>query len=436
MPDLIFSQYWLMVRGISRRALVFLPAALLSLPPPGYAVTIEQAWEAAKAFDPDYQKAQINTRISETDIRSSRSGLMPGLSAGAESSWNDNGDNTNGYSLSLSQTIWDSSKWAGLDASQASFVSAQLSEQQAHNELAEKLITAYLDLAKAHGDLRLAQQKLDEGQKMLRITEQRYAAGVLMVTDVEDMRANHVDEQALILQKRSEIDTLQAALTALINQKPGFIDEISTTALQQPKMLVNSGEEWLALARNNSPQLLAAQQALKASQYQYQQSKAGYYPTVQGSINYSDDDRRANDDLSAGLTLTIPLDLNGATRASVDRSSLLVFQAKQDVRIVEINIKQTIDSRYNQVLLDWQRVEMALQQVKSRERALKSKKTVYNAGLADVTDIITAHNNLFSSKNSLQALLYQYWQDRVSLLKAAGQLDDDTVKQISRALQS
>ncbi|WP_019613856.1 TolC family protein [Psychromonas ossibalaenae] len=436
MPNLFFSQYRLMVRVISRRTLVFLPAALLTLAPSVYALTIEQAWQAAKIFDPEYQKAQTNTRISETEIRSSRSGLLPGLSAGATSSWNDNGDNSNGYSLSLNQTLWDSSKWAGLDASQASFVSAQLTEQQAHNNLAQKLITAYLDLAKAHGDLRLAQQKLDEGQKMLRITEQRYAAGVLMVTDVEDMRANHVDEQALILQKRSEIDTLQAALTALINQVPDDIDEISTTELKQPLLQVNSEEEWLELARSSSPELLAAQQSLKASRFQYQQAKAGYYPSVQGSINYSDDDRRANDDLSAGLTLTVPLDLNGATRASVDRSSLLVYQAKQDVRIVEINIKQTIDSRYSQVLLDWQRVEMAQQQVKSRERALKSKKRVYNAGLADVTDIISAHNNLFSSKNILQALLYQYWQDRVSLLKAAGQLNDNTVEQISRALQS
>jgi len=409
---------------------------LMAITAPSYAISIEQAWEASKAYDPSYLKAQIDTKISETNIRTSRSNLLPGLSANANSDWNDSGDNTNGYSVSLSQTIWDSSKWSSLEASEASFVSSQLKERQAHNDLAEKLITAYLDLAKAQGDLRLAQQKLDEGQKLLNTIEQRYAAGAVMATEVEDIHANHVNEQALILKARSDIDTQQAALIALINQAPDSVDEISITSLKQPAMLVNSENEWLALARNNSPELLAAKQTLKASQYQYDQAKAGYYPTIEGSLKYSDNDRRNSDDLSAGLTLTIPIDLNGATRANVDRSSLAVSQIKQDIRIVEINIKQTIQSRFNQVRLDWQRVEMAQQQIASRERALKSKQVVYDAGLVDATDVITAHNNLFSSKNNLQALLYQYWQHRVSLLHSVGKLNDDTIKQVSRALES
>ncbi|MCW8328772.1 TolC family protein [Photobacterium sp. SDRW27] len=408
----------------------------MGITPPSHAITIEQAWEASKAYDPSYQKAQIDTQISETGIRSSRSNLLPGLSANANSNWSENGENTNGYSVTLSQTIWDSSKWSGLEASEASFASSQLKERQAHNDLAEKLVTAYLNLAKAQGDFRLAKQKLDEGQKVLKITEQRYAAGGVMATEVEDMRANHVDEQALILQVRSDIDTLQAALMALIGQLPDSVDEISITSLKQPPMLVSSEKEWLALARNNSPELLAAQQTLKASQYRYDQARAGYYPTIEGSLSYSDNDRRNHDDLSAGLTLNIPIDLNGATRANVDRSSLSVNQARQDIRIVEINIKQSIQSRFNQLQLDWQRVEMAQQQIASREKALKSKQAVYDAGLVDATDVITAHNNLFSSKNNLQALLYQYWQHRVSLLQSVGKLDDDTITQISRALES
>lgn len=421
---------------LKKRCSLFIVVFLSGMTSPGYSLTIEQAWQASKAFDPSYKKAQIDSQIGETQVRSSRSALLPELNANASSNWNDQGNNSNGYSISLKQTIWDSSQWAGLDASQASFVSAQLEERQAHSELAAKLISAYFDLGKAQGDLRLAQQKLAEGQKMLKITEQRYAAGAIMATQVEDMRANHVDEQALILQSRSNVQTLQAALTALINQVPDSINEIRTTSLKQPIMLVNSEKQWLILAHNNSPQLLAALQALKASQYQHQQAKAGYYPSVEGSLSYSDNEQRDSDDLSAGINLHIPLDLNGATRASVDRASLLVYQARQDVRLVEISIRQTIHSNFKQIKLDWQRVIMAQQQVASRETALQSKQAVYDAGLVDATDIITAHDNLFSSKNNLQALLYQYWRHRVSLLKSAGKLDDHTIKLISAALAS
>ncbi|ASW82687.1 TolC family protein [Vibrio anguillarum] len=401
-----------------------------------HAITIEQAWQAAKAFDPTYSQAQIQSQISETEVRSTKSALLPSFSLSADTSWDDDGNNTKGYGATLSQTIWDSANWAQLDQSQASYVASQLKVKTAHNELAATLLYAYLDLASAQGDRQLAEQKFVEGAKLLKITEQRYKAGKIQSTALEDMRANHVDEQADILSAQAALEEKKSALIALINRDPQHIDQIKTTDLIEPPMQVSSETEWLKLAQDNSPELLAAQQEVAASEFGRDAAKAKYYPTLSGSVSYQDNDQGRDGDLSAGLSLKIPLDLNGSTRATVDQAALQVLSAKQVLRKVDIEIKRKIQSGFNQIHLDWRQVEMAQLQVRSREQALKSKQTVYESGMTEASDLIDAHNALFNSKNSLQRRLYQYWKQRIGLLQAAGQLDDDVIASLSQALHS
>ncbi len=413
-----------------------------SLSPSGYALTIEDAWNAAKYYDPAYQQSQLDEHISETEIRSSRSSLLPSAEITASSNWNngDGSNNTNRYGVSLNQTIWDSSKWSALDQSQAAFLTAQLKLKQSHNDLAARLINAYLDLAQSQGDLRLAQQKFDEGTKMLHITEQRYKAGKIHSTELEDMRANHVDERAAILANQSNVADKKAVLIALINLTPNAVDEIDTTNLTPPKLIVSSESGWLKLANDNSPELLAAKQNIRVVEFERDRAKAGYYPTVTGSVGYSgssNSNSNNNDDaLNASLNLSVPLDLNGSTSANVDRAKLRVQRAREEARAVEIRINSTISNRYSQLSIDWQRIEIAQQQVESRQRVLKSKQVVYDAGLAEASDVIDAHNRLYGSKNALQSRFYQYWQHRISLLKSVGKLDDNTIALISQALQS
>ncbi|KXO07222.1 Type I secretion outer membrane protein, TolC precursor [Moritella sp. JT01] len=408
---------------------------MASFSPSSFALTIEDAWNAAKYYDPIYQQSQLDEQIGETEVRSSRSALLPSADITASSQWNDGSSNTNSYSLGFTQTIWDSSKWAALDQSQAQFLTSKLKFKQSHNELAERLINAYLALAQSQGDLRLAQQKFDEGTKMLHITDLRYKAGKIHSTELEDMRANHVDERADILASQSKVADKKAVLIALINIPPHVVYEIDTTNLTPPKLIVNSETAWLKLANDNSPELLVAKQNVRVAEFGKDQAKAGYYPTVVGSVGYGGS-YNTDGNVNAGLTLTVPLDLNGSTSANVDRAKLRVLRAKEEVRAVQIRIKSTISNRYTQLSVDWERVEIAQHQVESRQRLLKSKQIIYDAGMAEASDVIDAHNRLFSSKNALQSLFYQYWQHRISLLKSVGKLDDNTISMISRALQS
>jgi TolC family type I secretion outer membrane protein len=409
-------------------------AATLSLP--SYAISIEQAWQQAKQSDPNYEKAKIGVQLGEVGVDASRSSLLPGLSATASADWSESADNTNSYGASLSQTIWDSSLWSDLDQANANYIKAQLELAQSHNELAQRLLSSYLDVASAQGDLQLAQSKLEEGNKLLKIIEKRYLAGKVKSVDVEEIRATQVADKAGILSARSDLEVKRAALAALINQIPQSVDQIRTDSLIQPPMMVDSQEQWLKLAKDSSPELLVAAQNVKASEFAKDSAQGGYYPTVKGNVGYSDDDRRKDGEFNAGITLSVPIDLNGATRARVDEASLNILSAKQDLRRVEIDIQKRVIQQFTQVDINWNQVLMANELVISREKVLRSKEKLYDAGMLEVSEVISAHNNLFEAKNSLQSNLYNYWRQRIGLLQTAGKLDDDTMALISRAFNS
>ncbi|MCJ0822289.1 TolC family protein [Vibrio vulnificus] len=409
-------------------------AATLSLP--SHAISIEQAWQQAKQNDPNYEKVKIGVQLGQAGVDSSRSALLPDLSASASLNWSESADSSNSYGATLSQTIWDSSLWSSLDQAKANYLKSELELSQAHNELAQKLLSAYLDLASAQGDLVLAQTKLDEGNKLLQIIEKRYQAGKVKSVDVEEMRATQVSEQATILNAQADLEVKRAELAALINQVPDSVDQIRTDTLIQPPMLVTSQAQWLKLAKDSSPELLVAAQMVKASEFAKQSAKGGYYPTLRGSVGYSDGDQRSNGEFNAGLTLSVPIDLNGSVRSKVDEASLNILSAKQEMRRVEIDIQKRVIQQFTQVEINWNQVLIANELVASRGNVLASKEKLYDAGLLEVSDVISAHNSLFEAKHSLQTNLYNYWRQRIALLQTAGKLDDDIMALISRVFHS
>ncbi|CAM3737037.1 TolC family protein [Vibrio aquimaris] len=398
-----------------------------------FSLTIDQAWQLAKKHDPDYEMAQIDLQIGETDVSVNRSALLPSLDAKASSNWNQDSDNTNSYNVGLSQTIWDSSLWSNLDQAQANYLKTELELAKARDDLAQKVLAAYLNVASAQSQLLLAEKKFAEGHKLLKIIEKRYRAGRVTSVDVEEIKATQIAEKSSILEAKANLNSQMAQLAALVNQTPEHVEQIKTDSLVEPKMLVKSESQWLKLSMDKSPELLAAVQSVKSSEFARQSARGGYYPTVSGNLGYSDDDTNSDGEFNAGLTLNLPIDLNGSTKAKVEAASLNVLKAKQYKRKIEIDIEKRIRQQYNQVSIDWERVLMASSLVDSNARVLKSKQTLYDAGKSEASDVIDAHNRLYEAKVGLETNLYNYWQERIDLLHTSGQLDDGTILTISQA---
>ncbi|PSU98343.1 TolC family protein [Photobacterium leiognathi subsp. mandapamensis] len=401
-----------------------------------FALTIDQAWAAAKQTSPDYRIKQLEESKSQYGVSLSKSALLPSLQGSATTGWTKDGGNSNGYNISLNQSIWNSQNWAALDQSQVDVVIAKIAITQAKNTLAEELIQAYFALAQAQRSLSIAEQQRKDSQQLLSLTEQRYKSGLIMSTGIDDAKAHVIGTETTVLQRQSDLVEKQSELAIVINQTPDRVNEIDSQNLHQPALAINDEKAWLNKAKDNSPELLIAKQNVKRQQLAVDQAQAGYYPTVNGSVGYSNNFDNNSEGMSANLGVSVPIDLNGAIKTKVSQSKLELQIAKQQLRKVELNLENNVKTRFNQLDLDWKRVEMGVEKVKSDEKALKTKEILFNSGADGTTalDVINVQDTVYRSKEDLQQLLYQYWLNRIELLKLTGQLNDQTITQLSQAL--
>ncbi|MCG3886097.1 TolC family protein [Photobacterium leiognathi] len=424
------------MRNSWRRTLLSLSLSLLSTQ--SFALTIEQAWTAAKQTSPGYRIKQIEEIKRKNDVSLSKSAFLPKLNAISTGiNWNKDSDiSVNDYNITLNQSIWDSRNWMALDQSQIGVVSAQLGIIQAQNALAKELIQAYFALAQAQRSLTIAEQQRKDSQRLLSLTEQRYQAGSIMSTNIDDAKAHLIGKETTILQRQSALAERQAKLANIINKAPERVNEINSENLHQPTLMIHDEQAWLLKAKNNSPELLIAKQTVKSREIDVDEAHAGYYPTVGGSVSYKNNFDQPKDSLNAGISVSIPIDLNGAINTKVSQAKLDLQIAKQRLRKEELNLENNVKTRFNQLALDWKRVEMGVEKVKFDEKALKTKEILFDSGADGTTvlDIINVQDKVYQSKEDLQQLLYQYWLNRIELLKLTGQLNDQTITQISQAL--
>ncbi|WP_305422434.1 TolC family protein [Photobacterium leiognathi] len=401
-----------------------------------FALTINQAWTAAKQTSPDYRIKQLEESKSQYGVSLSKSALLPSLQGSASSGWNKDRGSSNGYNISLTQSIWNSQNWSALDQSQVDVVIAKIAITKAKNTLAEELIQAYFALAQAQRSLAIAEQQHKDSQQLLSLTEQRYKADLIMSTGIDDAKAQVISTETTVLQRQSDLVEKQSALAIVINQTPDRVNEIDSQNLHQPALALNDEKAWLNKAKDNSPELLTEIQNVKRQQLAVDQEQAGYYPTVNGSVGYSNNFDNNSEGMSASLGVSVPIDLNGAIKTKVSQSKLELQIAKQRLRKVELNLENNVKTRFNQLALDWKRVEMGVEKVKFDEKALKTKEILFDSGADGTTvlDIINVQDKVYRSKEDLQQLLYQYWLNRIELLKLTGQLNDQTITQISQAL--
>ncbi|WP_318433591.1 TolC family protein [Photobacterium leiognathi] len=401
-----------------------------------FALTIDQAWTAAKQTSPDYRIKQLEESKSQYGVSLSKSALLPSLQGSASSGWNKDRGSSNGYNISLTQSIWNSQNWSALDQSQVDVVIAKIAITKAKNTLAEELIQAYFALAQAQRSLTIAERQHKDSQQLLSLTEQRYKAGLIMSTGIDDAKAQVISTETTVLQRQSDLVEKQSALAIVINQTPDRVNEIDSQNLHQPALALNDEKAWLNKAKDNSPELLTEIQNVKRQQLAVDRAQAGYYPTVNGSVGYSNNFDNNSEGMSASLGVSVPIDLNGAIKTKVSQSKLELQIAKQRLRKVELNLENNVKTRFNQLALDWKRVEMGVEKVKFDEKALKTKEILFDSGADGTTvlDIINVQDKVYRSKEDLQQLLYQYWLNRIELLKLTGQLNDQTITQISQAL--
>ncbi len=111
---------------------------------------------------------------------------------------------------------------------------------------------------------------------------------------------------------------------------------------------------------------------------------------------------------SASLSLQIPIFNGYQTRASVQRSIISSEQATINLKDTENQLRQLIESAYNDASAAAKTYQSAMKQVKARTEAFRMSKQRFDFGAVNFVEYQTAENALFQAESDLVRAKYDF----------------------------
>lgn len=391
----------------------------------------------------DVRLAEARYRQAQASLQSARSGLFPvvgsdvsversGSGAGTGGGGTGEGGGlgrgpSNSYSLAGSVS-WELDLWgrvrreiessrAGLDASVADIGDVRLSMQST-------LAQTYFTLRVRDAEIRLMEQTVQAYERSLRMTQNRYEAGVAMLADVAAARTQLENARTQLLALQRERAQLEHATAVLLGRTPASFELAASPDIPHlPTIPVGIPSELL----QRRPDVAAAERRMAEANARIGATQAAWLPSMTLGAQGGFRSGQWAEWLTAparfwalGPALALTLFDGGARSAAV-------AQARAEFDVQAISWRQTVLNALQEVedLLVQLRV-MGLEQVtqgralEAAREALRLTQNQYEAGLIDYLSVVQTETTALSTERSALSLLAERLNASARLIAALG----------------
>ena len=423
---------------------------LITLSGNALAENLLQVFQQALAYDPTYQKANAQRLSTHEDIPISRSFLLPQFNALGYSQYNNQKEregssinlpsgpatfgqgtfnyNSNGYTLDLTQSIFDYAAWATLSEAKLSVKSADATYVAALQSLMQRTSEAYFNVLAAQDNLRYIEAEKKAIYQQLDQVTQQYKVGVVAITGVYQAQAAY---DSIISQEIS-------AANAVINQRENLRAITGKYYNSISSLEYNDPDKWVKTAIKQNWSLTAARYTAEAAKENVSVQRAGHLPVVDayaeqdylktGTTPSGQTNSTAN---AVGIQLELPVFQGGLVTAETKQAAYN-YQASLDAmtetyRSVYNNTQQS----YNNVVSGINQVKADRQAIVSNASSLRSTVEGFKVGTQTMLDVLQAQQDLYNAEREFSNDLYAYINATISLKEAAGTLSLKDLKQIN-----
>lgn len=412
---------------------------------PAVAADLLQLYRDALLNDTQYAAARANADAAREKLPQGLAGLLPTVSASANTTWNDNDFtgtrrkfNSNGYNVSLTQPLFRWQNYVQYSQAQLQLAQAEAALAQARIDLTLRVSQAYFDVLNAEENLLAVQANKVFIAEQLKQAKKNFEFGTVTITDTHEAQARHDLATAQEITATSDLRVKRGALRLIIGKLPGTLARLkpqATLALPQP----SDADSWAAAAEVNNFAVLAQQAALEVAEKEVSRNRAGHYPIVDMVANYG----RSNSGVTqyidsrtevlsgnVGVQLTIPIFQGGAVNSKV-REAMAGRDATR-AGLEEVRRKAVLNA--SEAYLG---VENGIAQVHALEAALvssasalASNKVGYKVGVRINIDVLNAEQQVYSTRRDLAKVRFETLLAQLKLKAAVGALDEDDLQQI------
>jgi len=357
----------------------------------------------------------------------------------------DSDNNADGYSLSLSQVIFDKTTFDTMGQGDATVAKAVADLEVAKQDTIVRVSTAYFDVLTAIDTLETATAERKAIGKQLEQSTERFNVGLSAITDVKEQQASYDVSKADEIIATNDLSNKREALRFIINTFPENLkvaDENMPLVIPEPMNI----DAWVDKSMKNNFSIVSANYSLEAAQSAYDASKGGHYPTLRLNASYGVDmvdDRTfsgipipANDttDAKVMLNLNVPIYQGGLVNSTVRQKASERDQAQALLEQERRRTTGLARSAYLSLEADIANVKARKQAVISTQTSLDATLAGYDAGTRTSVDVLLSQRQLYSAQRDYSVARYTYLTNSLKLKQVAGLLTPADVDAINKWL--
>lgn len=394
-------------------------------------------YEQARDYDAQLLAAQAQSNAGQQAAPLAKGSLLPSVSLnGSSTKANTSNSSVDGFTLSLSQPLFDLNKWYTYERAETLTEQAKLGLELAEQQLILRVVNAYLDILSAQGTLEVAQSRERALQRRLDQVNAQFEVGLIAITDVLEARASYDDARVGLIDARG---ALSNSFEAMERVSGSAISSVSALNAQYPieGLTVSDTEQWVYKALQGNLSLRNSKLAEQAATKNLEAFRAAAMPTLSFGFDLKNgDDVYENYDSSVALRLSVPLYRGGATTAAEQQASYEAAQSGHEYDDKLREVTQTTRELVRDIETSVASVEARLKSIESRETALDATEQGFEVGTRNVVDVLDAENALFVVKQNYIDARLGHIRLQFALKQAIGTLSPEDLLTLDEWLAS
>ncbi|MEZ0153115.1 MAG: TolC family outer membrane protein [Candidatus Reddybacter sp.] len=435
---------------------------------PLQAETLAEIYQLALNNDAQLRAAHAAFNAGKQSIPRARAGLLPTINGSIEMTDGDGDsssfrtlnfpgqtfnagaagerdDETEFYSLSLTQPLFDMPAWftfkQGFDLDQRA--NADLAaEQQA---LIVRVAVAYTEVLRTSENLITAKAEQRAIGRQLEQTKERFEVGLLPITDVHEAQAAYDAARVNTLEAEGALDIAFEALEVMTGQPHTELAGLAAEFPIQPTDPVDR-EAWVKFAQDNNFTLAAARLTVQAAEKNAKAKRAEHLPRVSANLSYSNyhqdgsfklddgNNQPFSDDeepLVFSVRMDAPIYSGGFVSAERKIAQQEFIQAQETLLHTQRSTTQQARSQHLKVHTNSARVEARSLGIISAKSALEATQAGYDVGTRNIVDLLISQRVLYRSQRDYANARYDYILSMLNLKEVAGLLSPDDINKLN-----
>ena len=396
---------------------------------------LQQCIDYALTNNIQIQKNRISEQQGEVALWQDKGALFPSLSFSTSHTMGyrpfeegtnivQNGQVTNtknkvtyqgSYGLNARWTVWN----GGVNQK-------NIEKQKVQNEITrlnteQSELTIQEQIAQLYVQIMYTKEAVQVNEKLQKTAQSQYERGVEMMNQGQMAKADVVQLEAQLSSARYDVTSSQTQLLNYKRQLKALLELDLNTEFdvsgqiptdEQVLALIPSAQEAYAKALESRPEIKSAQLAIDAANMHVDIAKRGYYPSISVSASLGDSHYSAsrndvgkqmkdNLNLSAGVTVSVPIFDNRSNRSSVKSARLEQANSKLDLQDKKNSLSSTIEQYWINANSNQQNFLAARDRVKSQEASYELLNEQFQNGLKNTVEVLQGRDNVISAEQDL-----------------------------------